>query len=244
MSQRKNNRPSVPDAPDFGDFISGGYFLVKPLESHSFPLMPEPLVSVSSCITEVGPSGFWTPEWHRRTREFSNPIDAQVAATVLPEGVRMAKQDAPFGFCSFVSASAYYAHFTPPTILVGIGLHKSLTRLIEVQRSRDIGYGIGLVQRMARRRRLRAGRVLGYEPLGFEGMKFHSWVCNWFPESVGKDLGIRPAANGFLSSFADARRVNQYIRRGRAEPAIWLPWLVVQYGSEGAEETLPNGHDQ
>lgn len=234
MSQRRKNRPAVPDAPDFGDFISGGYYLVKPLESHSFPLMPEPLVTVSSCITEVGPGWFWGPGTDRPAHGFSNSIDAEVAQTVLPEGVRIAKQDAPFGFCSFVSASVYHARLTPPTILVGIGLHKSLTRLIEVQRSRDIGYGNGLVQRMARRRRLRAGRVLGYEPLGFEAISFHSWVCNWFPERVEKDLGIRPAANGFLSSFADARRVNQYVRREGGEPSIWLPWLVVQYGSEGA----------
>ena len=62
-------------------------------------------------------------------------------------------------------------------------------------------------------------------------MSFHSWICSYFPESVGdKELNIKPAANGFISDFADALKITEHIRKVGGEPAIWLPWLIVQYG--------------
>ncbi|MBL8216011.1 MAG: hypothetical protein JNK87_35135 [Bryobacterales bacterium] len=73
------------------------------------------------------------------------------------------------------------------------------------------------------------GEILGFEPLGFYAMSFHSWLCGYFPEKVNKELQIRPVGNGFIADFAEAIEVADYVRGAEGEPAIWLPWLVVRY---------------
>ena len=62
-------------------------------------------------------------------------------------------------------------------------------------------------------------KVLGYEPLGFEAMSFHSTLC------CGMTKG-----DPLKAEFDEALRVVNSVRDGKlAEPGIWLPWLVVQY---------------
>lgn len=108
-------------------------------------------------------------------------------------------------------------------VLLGIGLHTSLTPLLNEQRNRDVNHGYDLIERIGQRQRLSAGKVLGFEPLGFYAMSFHSWLCNYFPDSASRDLNIQPAANGFIRDFSDALRVTEYIGKANGEPAIWLP---------------------
>ena len=78
---------------------------------------------------------------------------------------------------------------------------------------------------------LERGKVLGYEPLGFEATKFHSWLCHDAPAEADDRFGIRPNREGFIDSLADAVRVTRDLKATGAETAIWEPWLVVQYGS-------------
>ena len=253
VTNQTKDGPAVLADSEFGRFISGGYYLVRPVKRpDSFSaLLPETLVTVSPCIGEVGPRCSWESDWGRLTLEqqktdatecgvpaeelpeLLNSINNIVERTTLPQGLQTCQeppQVMPFGFSSFVIASAFYEQFAPPTLLLGIGLHASLVPLLNEQRRRDINNGYGLIERIGQRQTLRPGQVLGFEPLGFEAMSFHSWICNYFPESVDKELRIKPAANGFISDFADALEVTEHIRNAGGEPAIWLPWLIVQYG--------------
>lgn len=214
-------------------------------------LLPETIVTVSPCLADVGPRCSWESDWgsltleqqkaeagdigvpHERLQGYLDSIDAILKRTSLPDGMPSPDEPSqvmPFGFSSFAVASAFYERFAPPVLLVGIGLHTSLVPLLKDQRTRDINKGYGLIERIGQHQCLSPGEVLGFEPLGFEAMSFHSWICNDFPDSVDKDLKIQPAANGFISVFADALEVTEYIRKEGGEPAIWLPWLIVQYG--------------
>lgn len=126
-----------------------------------------------------------------------------------------------------------------PALLVGIGLHASLLSWVNEQLDRDINHGYGLVERVEQGLPLSPGNVLGFEPLGFEATSFHSWLCNYFPDCVKNDLNIEPSANGLLADFADAVKVTEYIRNNDCEPAIWLPWLIVQYPDKDLLLPLP-----
>jgi len=235
---------------ELDQFLSGGYYLATPAKRHpSFSaLLPETILTVSPCIADVGPNG---DNWASTTLEeqeaeastigvspadlpaYLDSFDAITRRTVLPAGMRAAAEPfevMPFGLSSFAIASELHAQINPLALLLGIGLHASLAPLLYEQRDRDINRGFGLIDRIEQNQRLSPGRILGFEPLGFHAMSFHSWICNYFPDKVSTDLGIQPAANGFIAEFSDAVRATAYIAKAKGEPAIWLPWLVVQYG--------------
>jgi len=90
--------------------------------------------------------------------------------------------------------------------------------------------GYGLIERIEARHSLAGGgKALGYEPLGYEATMFHSWLCHNIPVEAHSRFGIRPNGAGFIESLADAVRVTEDMKATGAEPAIWEPWLVVQY---------------
>jgi hypothetical protein len=94
----------------------------------------------------------------------------------------------------------------------------------------DINHGYGLVERVDANIPLAgSGEALGFEPLGFEGTKFHSWLCHDAPTDAYTLFGICPNGFGFIDSFNDAVRVTENLKATGAEPAIWEPWLVVRY---------------
>jgi hypothetical protein len=105
-----------------------------------------------------------------------------------------------------------------------------------------VNHGYGLVERVdANIPVAGGGEVLGYEPLGFEAAKFHSWLCHNAPLDAYKLFGIRPNGAGFIDSFNDAVRITENLKGTGAEPAIWEPWLVVQYASR---QSLRRGYPQ
>jgi hypothetical protein len=176
------------------------------------------------------------PSASQDLQEERYPIDAAIRQTALPVHVQLhsePKQVMPFGFSSFAVAFAYYEQFGPPLQLLGIGLHGTLLSSLEQQRGEDVNQGYGLIERIGQGRRIRPGSILGFEPLGFQAMSFHSWLCSLSQDKVSEVLGIRPATNGFISNLADALKVAQYLQAAGAEPAIWLPWLVVRYSLAG-----------
>jgi hypothetical protein len=123
----------------------------------------------------------------------------------------------------------------PAARVVGIGLHTSLLESFHSQLTKDINQGLGLAELVTQKLPLAEGGVpLGFEPLGFEGTHFHSWLCHGTPDEAFKHFDIRPNQFGLIDTFESARRVNQYLLATEAEPAIWEPWLVVDYAAKRA----------
>ncbi len=114
--------------------------------------------------------------------------------------------------------------------MVGIGLHQSLFESFESQLTKDVNQGLGLLELVKERQPpADGGNAVGFEPLGFEATKFHSWLCHYAPDEVYKRFGIRPNQLGLIETLKDARQVNEYLLQTGAEPAIWEPWLVLDY---------------
>jgi hypothetical protein len=80
------------------------------------------------------------------------------------------------------------------------------------------------------------GSFVGYEPLGFEATKFHSWLCHYTPDETYKRFGIRPNHLGLIDLLDEARRVTEYLLQTGAEPAIWEPWLLLDYRPQSGSE--------
>jgi hypothetical protein len=114
--------------------------------------------------------------------------------------------------------------------VLGVALHESLLESFQSQLSKDVNKGLGLVELVNERQPpADGGRTVGFEPLGFEGTKFHSWLCHYAPAEAYERFGIRPNHLGLIDTLEDARRVNDYLLQTGAEPAIWEPWLVIDY---------------
>jgi hypothetical protein len=61
-------------------------------------------------------------------------------------------------------------------------------------------------------------------------LHFHTWLCHNEAVDACKRFGITLNRNGFIDSFVDAVRVTENLKASGAEPPIWEPWLVEQYG--------------
>jgi len=57
-----------------------------------------------------------------------------------------------------------------------------------------------------------SGEVLGFEPLGFEATKFHSWLCHNSPVDAFEKFGIGTNSKGFIDKFDDALHVTQHLK--------------------------------
>jgi hypothetical protein len=118
----------------------------------------------------------------------------------------------------------------PATHVVGIGLHTSLLDSFGSQLVKDMNQGTGLLELVNEKcPPVGGGNTLGFEPLGFEATKFHSWLCHNAPDETYKRFGIRPNQFGLIDRLDEAQKVNEYLLQTGAEPAIWEPWLLLDY---------------
>jgi len=79
------------------------------------------------------------------------------------------------------------------TRVVRIGLHKSLLESFNSQLTKDVNNGLGLAELVNERRSpAEGGRALGFERLGFEATKFHSWLRHRAADEMYKRFGVRP----------------------------------------------------
>jgi len=225
---------------DLSGFICGGYFLSKriPRPRDVSDPVPDSIITVSECFTDIAPN-IWADQGY-------NYDDKERAAEALKFGIPSAAVPALVNLFTR-AVEAHHLHNAFPTLsvaqefyrhcpdkklvaLLGIGLEPSLVPSLHAQLPDDPNRGYSLVERVDAKLRLElGGEVLGYEPLGFEATKFHSWLCHNAPADVYDQFGIRPNSFGFIDSFDDAVRVTRNLKETGAETAIWEPWLIVQY---------------
>jgi hypothetical protein len=225
---------------DLSEYLHGGYYITKLVSRPEWVslLMPESLLTLSDCLTEVAP-GEWTLDWYNYSLQEREEEASKfgIQRERVPELVEFVSAETKGHFHNaFPSAEVaveFHRRFVraPDALVIGIGLHKTLVSSFKDQLDKDPNRGLGLLERLEQQVSIARGdAVLGFELLGYSAIKFHSWICNSLPEAVDKALAIRPATNGLLATLEDAVRANEYITQPKnAEPAIWEPWLVVQY---------------
>ncbi|GHJ47699.1 hypothetical protein Cs7R123_50410 [Catellatospora sp. TT07R-123] len=75
----------------------------------------------------------------------------------------------------------------------------------------------------------------GFEVLGFEHGRFHSWLCYSLHHQAFDRFGIRPNDRGLLATLAEARQVAEFANINRDMPdgtpldVHWLPALVTEH---------------
>lgn len=224
---------------NFDDYIAGGYFLVKLIArpQELGETLPQTILTLSNCFTDIAPDD-WTVEGYKY-EDIERASEAKkfgIPASVVPQLVKLMTQESgtflPNAFPCLSVGEEFHRYSAKDEIaLVGIGLHRSLTSSFHQHLDKDINRGYGLVERVELDQPLaKGGRPLGYEPLGFSGTHFHSWLCHWMPKEASERLGLFPNENGFIDRLDDAVRITQHMVATGAEPAIWEPWLVVRYG--------------
>jgi hypothetical protein len=196
--------------------------------------VPQTFITLSSCLTDIAPD-LWTVDWENYSQQERAEEAAKfgIPSSLIPQLVEWAtpRIGFPFGFDNMEDAQEFHKRFlcTDVAIVVGIGLHNSLIESFNNQLEKESNRGSGLLDRIERKEALASGGItLGYEPLGFDAMHFHSWLCNYSPEEIAEELGVGLNENGLLSTLADGIRTTDFVREW-GEAAIWEPWLVVNY---------------
>jgi len=220
-------------------YICGGYFLVKriPRPKDISDLIPETFLTLSDCFTDIAPD-IWAFEGYNVDDEerSAEALKFGITGPAVREMVSLlthANGALPANAFPHLSvAQEFYRHSAPEAdiALLGIGLEPSLMSSLYAQRDDDVNRGYGLIERLELMHPLQSGgERLGYEPLGFEATKFHSWLCHNEPSEASQRFGVRPNRYGFIESFEDAVRVTKHLKTTGATTAIWEPWLIVQY---------------
>lgn len=75
------------------------------------------------------------------------------------------------------------------------------------------------------------GEVRGFEVVGFEAGRLHSWLCYGLHEQAATELGIRPAGDGLLPGLAEARAVTAMANDDRGTPTgtpLDVTWFTLR----------------
>ena len=221
------------------EFISGGYFLVKRIARPKYVSenLPATLITLSNCFTEIAPDDWAISGYDYNDAErVAEAAKFGIPAESVPRLVRLLSEEIgsqhPNAFPSLPLAEAFYRACIDKReiMLFGIGLDPTLLASLDAQRNDDVNRGLGLSERVESRTPLDScGEILGFEPLGFEATKFHSWLCHYAPADAFEKFGIGTNSKGFIDKFDDALRVTKHLKSTGAEPGIWEPWLVVRY---------------
>lgn len=190
-------------------------------------------MTLSSCLTGVAPD-LWAVDWQDCSQQEREEEAAKFgippsAITELVEWTT-ARMVFPFGFSSLEDAQGFRRLSSDDSVIVvGIGLHDSLIGSFKSQLEKESNKGLGLLERLERRETLHSSGIeLGFEPLGFNAMHFHSWLCNCSPEEIEEPLDVRINEDGLFGNLADGIRTTNFVRE-HGEQAIWEPWLVAEY---------------
>lgn len=226
------------------EYVSGGYYLLKliPRPAGVSEILPDQLLTLSNCFTTVLTDIIRLQcDEYDKVREAiaEEAIAFGIPETQIAELVSWAKAQHNNNYLVYsdvAPALELLNRFVTDSMarLVGIALHQSLLESFQSQLLKDVNTGLGLLELVNEQRPpADGGSPLGFEPLGFEGTKFHSWLCHYAPDEAHKRFGIRPNQLGLIDTLEDARRVNDYLLETGAEPAIWEPWLVLDYTASG-----------
>ncbi|HUN87417.1 MAG TPA: hypothetical protein VMU28_01420 [Terriglobales bacterium] len=224
---------------DYSGYFSGGYYLVKRFKRTPdvAPELPDVLVSLSNCFTDLAPDEWVLRSWGWELEHIAEDagvfgIPKDLIVPMLDWCTQEKLNDHPTSFRTADFAIEFHRRFVraEDVVALGIGLHRDLVDSFYQQLDKDPNRGYALVEQLDRKEILSPkGNRLGFEPLGFAGTHFHSWLCHNAPPEVKRTLAIQTNDHGMISDLRDATRATEHLVATGAEPAIWEPWLIVQY---------------
>lgn len=208
-----------------------------------FELLPDVLLSLSSCFAEFLPDA-WAVSWVACSdvERVSAMSKLGIPLAQLPSLLRFmtdALDRGDLGWpCTWRSlaaaqrAKATFASHVSDFLIVELGVPKDLVDglLSALAPGPNEGETGIYSQLRARTRVVSQGQPLGWEVLGAEvGGSYHSWLCNGLHEEAAKRLALAPGAYGLLPTQEQARDLLRLIDQGiGAEPVPWFLGLLQQ----------------
>ncbi|MCK6579189.1 MAG: hypothetical protein L6Q98_13915 [Anaerolineae bacterium] len=230
------------ESVDLTEYCSGGYFLLR-ANRPDWPaqftqLWPAGrLISLSACICPSRLQVYWgwTPGDREAALSFGIP-EARWEEFREWCGVEYHETlDRVSMFYTPDGARAFVRRFNLETdnlYLIGAALPRSF-RPAWIDGERD---NEGIARRIKQGLSVEAGgRPLGYDVVSTSYADLaHSWLCSGLDKDMNEQFGIRANDNGLLSTYADAKRVNDWIAEDheqgtRAEPEPYNFWLLLDY---------------
>lgn len=222
--------------------VAGGYFLTRPVPAPDYGepgLLPETIRTVSGCLARLGFEFWWSEENAADAVDFGMAPD-QIDDLVAWYLERFERDlGAPtVAFTTAVIRDFLNTFIADPDDLIILGCavtSRDADRIIQsFPTPEDMGaYGVRTM--LERRQPLEPGGAeLGFDVLSYEYGLEHSWLCNRLEDDALAELGVSPnPRTGLLDSRQDATAVADWINEGSigAEPGLWLPWLIVEYGT-------------
>lgn len=223
---------------DLRDFYSGGYFLLRSGRPDWSPPFREflpsgTLFSLASCICQKRLSVIWgwNPGDREAALEFGIP-EARLAEFVEWCGAESRESmDLTSMFYSPDAARNFIKRFelnTENLFIIGAGLPKESHReWFEEEPDNE-----GIAKRVKQRLPIDlSGEPIGYDVVSYSYQDFaHSWLCSGLKKDMNEIFGISSNSIGLLDTYADAKKVNDWIAEGdgmRAEPEPYSFWLLV-----------------
>lgn len=72
--------------------------------------------------------------------------------------------------------------------------------------------------------------LLGYEVIAFEGVEFHSYLCNGLETDYQHQYGFSLNENGFIPTLENAIRLSDYFNEEElGESDLYLLWGIYEY---------------
>jgi hypothetical protein len=242
-------------AIDLRDYVAGGYFITK-FSSEGFwksPLMPERVISLSTCLCKrLEIYWGWNINQYQHVRNDFGISDDKLDA--FREWSQRAKVDPPSGFHDIDEGRYIAKEFLTSiedVLLVGAGIHRELVDEFLAFKSplnnqstggsvqNDTAYEHAKAHLsdhfVNQRIPLAAGGInLGFEVISNYFDFGHSWLCSGLEKEMHELFGIKPNRYGLIDTYAEARRVYDWIAEDnmqgtRTEPEPYYPWLIVHY---------------
>jgi hypothetical protein len=240
--------PPVAD-PRVEDCVAYGYSILvpRPRPDWARKELPERIISQSNCL-KTDLTDVWLDAWREREGDMESVYrDAHDHFGLDREAVNklclwyQTKPEVEMHAFTTVSAAREAVRELLPrpsnVEIVGVGLPRAYVSEVltgDTSGPVDDAYaGISqlVLDALQRDQPLAPdGTALGFEPIVLNRGLSCSWLCNGIDRDADDKLGIKTNGFGLIERLEDADRVVRYIREdGRAEPGLWLPWLLVRY---------------
>ena len=225
---------------DDREFLAGGYFLTRPIERNDEfmapDLLPEHILTLSSCLTDVALEFWWSQENVAEAADFGVPSDRWSDLITWYLDRFESRIGAP-GVASSVSVIREFVNrfVSDPSgvVILGCGLDtESAARLIRECRTPPERGEYGVFEMVEKHVSVEGGGTpRGFEVVSYEYGLEHSWLCNSLERDVNEQFGIAANGVGLLDTFEEAATVADFVNREDvgAEPGLWLPWLVMEF---------------
>jgi hypothetical protein len=243
------------DSPiNLRDYTAGGYFITKYAHRKnriSSELLPERLVSLSSCISNLLPVFYgWKPEIDQQyALDFGIAHEKLSSYSSWSNRNRKAEIGYPDIFYSLEAAREFITEYLPSRddlLLLGVGLHNTLVKPFLKDNKPQIALNVkpdfyerweldpaeqfGMDRLFSLQQPLPPGGVsLGFDVVCYDKQFVCSWLCLVLEYELDEKFGIRVNSSGLFNTFDEAKIAHSLALSGEDIP--YYPFLVVQYNT-------------